>query len=1211
MTPSSRPDGHLNLNYLPTTQPMSGTSTGSSSPNEPPTSSSIKSQFIGPNGLNNAAVSLGGARMGAGSPSHDIGGRIFSKRAREIQAQEGVPMNIWGPPTSGNSTPLRENIPESPSQDDFPDLIAAPENNIHGTARRTRAGTVPSRFSPVGTINGISLQPPYVSKTSRPTPSTSPFRPQAISGPEVIQTSRPAVSGNASTTTLLSRLRAGSMPQRSTVLGVSNPFGPSVFSTNWASGRERASTLASIRSSEGPTSPTQSSFSKDGLADTDVKTLDYLGLVDTPQQARATLAHPSADSLLQHHQHHHHHQQQQQSSALPPPLLAEFALKTNSRFRSYSVNAKEKYAEDDEGGYGTNYAPVPSGTLTPSAAATAAQLAATQAQIHQHNLAVQAFANQASASRPRARTAGVLDAPPQRSALRNYLATPSRLDSSISAADLQIVESGEYDDLPEAVQMMQLNDLGGLRPNQETSDENNLEGPTRALWIGSIPVSTTVSSLDAIFISYGKIESTRVLTHKNCGFVNFERIECAIQAKSALNGKEIFPGAGPVRIGYAKVPTSGSGTPGQSGVQPSPTPDPNAVGSGRGVNGTTGDGADTSATASENMAGAESKTPEIPHLRELQSEMTEIVVEFGASEDDRRNISASIQRAVAFQEFIDEIPSVPEPNQTRTYDAPRLRDIRKRIDNGACSVQEIEDVANGMLPEIAELSSDYLGNTVVQKLFEFCSEPVKEDMLVPITPHLAEIGVHKNGTWAAQKIIDVAKTATQKQMIVESLRPYTLPLFLDQYGNYVLQCCLRFGPPFTDFIFETMLSRMWEIAQGRFGARAMRACLESHHTSKDQQRMLASAIALHSVQLATNANGALLLTWFLDTCNFPRRRTVLAPRLVPHLVHLCTHKVAYLTVLKVINQRNEPEAREIVLKALFFSPGDEVLEKILSDATSGATLIFKVLTTPFFDEAMRSEVVKIVAKVLTKLKTTPSQGYKRLMDEVGLSSRSGGARDNNHHNRDHANAHNNEKHQNRPTSRQASANNYPPQQPIERQYAPQFVPPIQQTFDSPTTMARSVSSEHSLPYDMYGLGGMNGVNSLVNLPGMNNPGYAQEPLVSMTPQQLQYQAFLASQSRGMSPGGFYPAMSGNGLPGYAPPSAALDNFRGMQPHSSPIGPPAQLNGSPMLHQPAYAPQFSPVMSAGQVYPYPQPFYQQPPAAHIPTSAGRRGRVSDI
>ncbi len=121
-----------------------------------------------------------------------------------------------------------------------------------------------------------------------------------------------------------------------------------------------------------------------------------------------------------------------------------------------------------------------------------------------------------------------------------------------------------------------------------------------------------------------------------------------------------------------------------------------------------------------------------------------------------------------------------------------------------------------MLPEIAELSSDYLGNTVVQKLFEHCSDEFRDAMLTEIAPHMAEIGVHKNGTWAAQKIIDVCKTPHQLSLIVENLRPYTIPLFLDQYGNYVLQGCLKFGPPFNDFIFETMLSRMWEVGQGRY-----------------------------------------------------------------------------------------------------------------------------------------------------------------------------------------------------------------------------------------------------------------------------------------------------------------------------------------------------------------------------------------------------------
>ncbi|CAG8043873.1 unnamed protein product [Penicillium salamii] len=1169
MLPVSRPEGQMSFNYIPTTQPMSGTSTGRSSPSDPGSSNSRMP--FGP-----SPGSIGSSRPGAGSPSHDLGSRLYSKRAREIQAQEGVSPSIWGPPTSGHSTPLRENIPESPSQDSFPDLIPTTNGSIGSPSRRARAGTVPSRFPPMGTLNEMELQQPFASQTSRPTPSTSPFRPPGVSG--IDTGSKPASSGAGPAPASLSRLRAGSMPQRSNFLGGSGPFGPSLFSTNWSTGRERATTLTSIRSSEGPTSPSHSSFSRDGLADTDVKTLDYLGLAETPQQAMASLARPSMEQLMQHQQ----QQQQQQASALPP-LLAELAMiKNNSRFRSYSVNAKEKYADDEDLEYENRYSQVPSGTMTPSAAATAAQLAATQAQIHQHNLAVQAFASHASVSRPRARTAGILEAPPQRSSIRNYLATPSRLDNSFSAADLQIPENLEYDELSEAVQLMNLGGAGipglGARQTTEMSDENNQDGPTRALWIGSIPVSTTVTSLEAIFGMYGKIESTRVLTHKNCGFVNFDRLDSAVQAKSLLNGKEIFPGAGPVRIGYAKVPgASATGTPGANGIQSSPTPDPSFR-------------SNLAAGDSPDRADNVHTIPQIPALADLLPDMVQIVREFGASETDLQNITASIQNSIAFQAFEDEIPSVQEPSQSRMFDAPRLRDIRKRIDNGACSIQEIEETAEAMLPEISELASDYLGNTVVQKLFEFCSEATKEQMLSHIAPHLSEIGVHKNGTWAAQKIIDVAKTPAQMQFIVDALRPYTVPLFLDQYGNYVLQCCLRFASPFNSFIFESMLNRLWEVAQGRFGARAMRACLESHHATKDQQRMLASAIALHSVQLATNANGALLLTWFLDTCTFPRRRTVLAPRLVPHLVHLCTHKVAYLTVLKVINQRNEPEARDIVLKALFFSAGDEVLEKILSDQTSGATLIFKVLTTPFFDESMRAEVVKNVSKVLTKLKASPSQGYKRLMDEVGLSSRSSGRE---HHGREHGTG-TPEKSQHRQSSRHGSTG-YPAQPSMDRQYngQQQFAPNAYgQTPDS-----RPISSDQNNPSPLDPYSNGLGNNPLNGMPG--GPGYGQEPL---SQQQLQYQAYLAAQARGVSPG--YPGMPNvnYGYPGASP----ADNLRSLQPQqNAPLSAgPGQIGPNPILGQ-NYQ-QFSPVVNPAQMYQYPPQYYQQAQPVQG-QGGGRRGR----
>lgn len=1094
----------------------------------------------------------GATRSGAGSPLNDPSGsgssRLFSKRAREIQAQEGVPglpvNNLWGgPPTSGNSTPLRENIPESPT-DGFPDFNQLPTpDSMPSTGRRARAGTVPSRFpgAPVG--SGMLNVPPMGQQAARPAPSTSPFN--KTPSPGLAESSSLADPGRSST--LLSRLRAGSMPQRSPFSSnlpstSASPFGPSIFSSWNPTGRERGNTLASIASvgSNGPSSPAQSAFSKEGTGENDVhmRTLDYLGLAETPQPQRAQLATPYL------------------------PGLADFTKQAN-RFRSYSVNNKDKYADEDDEDFDDGM-----GAESQYAALLQDQLAATNAAIHSHNLAVQglqAFARQ-TITRPRARTAGVLDlaGAGSRGAMRNFYPTPSRLDNSMTAAEIRLSDEKDFEDLPQSVAGLNLGRSSSRNNGLLAADEAGLEGPTSALWLGSIPTSTTTSTLTEMFKQYGPILSARVLTHKNCGFVNFERIDSAMTAKTAMNGKEIFPGAGPIRINFAKPP-SASNTPGHEGAFPSPSPDPFAKGQEAAAAGAAAAGGDgTSATPLTTAA------PTIPPLHEMTGDVLQIVKSFGATDEDTFRISHSLTSAIQFTAFVDDIPPVREPTHTRVHDAPKLRDIRKRIDNQSLSQGEIENIALDMLPEIAELSSDYLGNTVVQKLFEHCSDQVRDAMLAEIAPHLAEIGVHKNGTWAAQKIIDVCKTPAQMTMIVENIRAYTLPLFLDQYGNYVLQGCLKFGAPFNDFIFETMLSRMWEIGQGRYGARAMRACLESHHASKDQQRLLAAAIALHSVQLATNANGALLLTWFLDTCTFPQRRSVLAPQLVPYLVHLCTHKVAYLTVLKVINQKAEADARDTILKALFFTPKDQVLEAILGDHACGATLIFKVLTTPFFDESIRSQVVDNVKNVLIRIKAQPNQGYKRLMDEVGLSTRNGGGSAS----RDHSAHATNERQ--RPGSRQAHVQANAAAMQQSAQFNNQYMNPLNPASGAGGydmggfAIPRSESVEPAMPpYPQYGQQG-----SLFN---GSNP-----PMVPPNMQQMQYQQSMLQ--RGTPPvNNYYPPMP-------------VDQYRTQpMPNGSPIQPP----GAPAGFAP---PGFGMGMGMGGYGYGGMPYMQEQPVN------ARRGRV---
>ncbi len=59
-------------------------------------------------------------------------------------------------------------------------------------------------------------------------------------------------------------------------------------------------------------------------------------------------------------------------------------------------------------------------------------------------------------------------------------------------------------------------------------------------------------------------------------------------------------------------------------------------------------------------------------------------------------------------------------------------------------------------------------------------------MLDRIAPHLAIVGTHKNGTWAAQKIIECSRIEEEMLLIARNLAPYVPPLSADSYGNYLI-----------------------------------------------------------------------------------------------------------------------------------------------------------------------------------------------------------------------------------------------------------------------------------------------------------------------------------------------------------------------------------------------------------------------------------------
>ncbi|OMH82568.1 Pumilio domain-containing protein [Zancudomyces culisetae] len=467
--------------------------------------------------------------------------------------------------------------------------------------------------------------------------------------------------------------------------------------------------------------------------------------------------------------------------------------------------------------------------------------------------------------------------------------------------------------------------------------------PTRALWVGNISPNTTAGSLRQLFEQFGAVESARILTQKNCGFVNFERLEDSVRAKQATNGKELDGMV--LRIGYAKVPLKG--VEGHHRLRNMIPTAPPLTMSGR--------------------------------IAEANAILGTSTVGLGNEDVLEPGVPAMDEQLVAFP-YVTSLPPLPE-SRDLPFSQAKLREMRKRLDV-QCPSGEFDAIFNESLHVLAELCTDYVGNMLVQRLAERATSAQKLAMISAVSRHIAAIGVHKNGTWAIQKLIDCCSSADQQSAIVDALRPFIPQLLLDQLGNYVVQCCLPFADGRNQFIFEAIHARCWEIAQGRFGARAIRTCLEHPNTSRSQQKLVAISLVLDSVSLATNPNGNILITWLLDISAFPGRFRVLAPQLACHLRHLCTHKLGSTSILKLIDQRQEPDARDLLLNTLFFNPEPQVLEDIVSDQVHGASLVLRILSCSNIDDIEKLRISVRVQASLQPLQKQGVQGYQKLADLV-------------------------------------------------------------------------------------------------------------------------------------------------------------------------------------------------------------------------------------
>lgn len=425
--------------------------------------------------------------------------------------------------------------------------------------RRARAGTLPSdvhlaaqRFAAAS--NTLGSTPPSTESFTE----QAQQRQNANTPPSLVVPPRPGLRHSATSVTPAttantsvgvvernSRLRSGSLTLPPS--GLTNAFGPSIFSSSW---------LSSSNTS-GPSFPVldelRSVTSADSAEDFDVHTLDYLGLDDShrpPPAATISELRTQAQAAIA------------GNLANPPRLRASTV---SNPYRARSSGATSLLATpsgEDEEEYFENYE---SQQLYGRQRLSSYDGSFSDANLLHSSYVAKGFKQtdhlspgSALASRPRAISVGTLDDPTrslQRRAtsevqtpylndltsatgvLANFAGPTGILKSDAKLASRNTSSSSVHFPNGEvsraSAYLVAPNSQGrAVSPKSEANHNSQIQTPTRSLWIGNLDSAVTSEQLIHVFAPYGAIESLRLLPEKVRSIPDFLRITLTAGSRS-------------------------------------------------------------------------------------------------------------------------------------------------------------------------------------------------------------------------------------------------------------------------------------------------------------------------------------------------------------------------------------------------------------------------------------------------------------------------------------------------------------------------------------------------------------------------------------------------------------------------------------------------------------------------------------------------------
>lgn len=311
------------------------------------------------------------------------------------------------------------------------------------------------------------------------------------------------------------------------------------------------------------------------------------------------------------------------------------------------------------------------------------------------------------------------------------------------------------------------------------------------------------------------------------------------------------------------------------------------------------------------------------------------------------------------------------------------RFIQQRLEMADPTEQDV--VMREILPSIRSLRNDVFGNYVVQKLLDFGTDKIKEEIRLTMEGEMLPMSLQMYGCRVVQKALEALPDDNLTRLL-EEFHNNVLSCIHDQNGNHVIQKCIEVmnlrakkadreranilrGQ--IEFILKDVLRNASSLSCHPYGCRVLQRILE--HCEEKKTTLILDEILKSHRQLLDDQYGNYVIQHVLQFGREKDRDSILAIVVDLGLLGLSRQKFASNVVEKLLKHGNEKQRKAIVremLKTTNDSTGPQS-----SGANNGTVVLFMVR------DAYANYVVQ------TTLDVVPESEERRfLLDELNAHS---------------------------------------------------------------------------------------------------------------------------------------------------------------------------------------------------------------------------------